>query len=75
METDEEMRCEWCREWSPVSQWDECEVACEDCGSHSGVKCPHCGACFDSTVSSWGVDNLERRPLPPPPQPGEGEQR
>lgn len=24
------------------TNWEECEVYCEDCGDHSGLECPNC---------------------------------
>jgi DNA-directed RNA polymerase subunit RPC12/RpoP len=31
------------------------EVGCEDCGSHSAVRCPNCGEFFDHV---WGYNKI-----------------
>lgn len=49
------IRCCECGEVTPSSDWEECEVGCEDCGSHDGIKCPHCGEAYDYV---WGFNKL-----------------
>jgi len=36
-----------CRKWSPLKNWKECEVSCDQCGEHPASKCPICGEVFD----------------------------
>lgn len=45
------IRCPDCGELSPLADWQESEVCCEDCGSHAAMKCPRCSAKFDHV---WG---------------------
>ena len=42
-----EVQCPECKEWSPLAEWTESEVGCEDCGSHAAMVCPECGEKFD----------------------------
>lgn len=49
-------KCPNCGETSPVEDWRECEVYCEDCGSHDGRLCPACGDAFDHV---WGSAKIE----------------
>ena len=49
-------RCPDCKELSPVEEWEEREIGCEDCGSHDGRKCPRCGEYFDHV---WGAEKIE----------------
>lgn len=41
------IECPECRETSPLSEWRESEVGCEDCGTHAAMRCPRCGELFD----------------------------
>lgn len=36
-----------CQKWFDDTEQNEFEFPCSDCGSHFGVKCPHCGMSFD----------------------------
>lgn len=42
-----EVRCPDCKEWSPLAEWNESEVFCEDCGDHAAMQCPKCEERFD----------------------------
>lgn len=44
---DSEIRCSECNVFSHYSQWGKTEVYCEDCGSHSAIRCPNCLEDFD----------------------------
>jgi hypothetical protein len=48
-------QCPECHVRSPVSEWKEREVYCEECGSHDGRECPNCGEAFDHV---WGSERL-----------------
>lgn len=44
-----EVECPDCRGWSPLADWresevycEDCEVYCEDCGTHPSIVCPRC---------------------------------
>ena len=39
--------CPDCKVPSPLSEWNEGEVYCEDCGSHAAMVCPRCEDRFD----------------------------
>lgn len=41
------IECPECKEASPLSEWQESEVYCEDCGSHAAMMCPKCEERFD----------------------------
>jgi len=41
------VQCPECKEWRLASEWSDCEVDCEDCGSHAAVRCPSCQYAFD----------------------------
>ena len=47
--------CPECGVSSPVEDWEECEVYCEDCGSHEARSCPNCDERFDAV---WGGAKL-----------------
>lgn len=47
-----EVRCRDCGEWSPLSEWREGEVPCDECGSHAAMVCPRCGEGEDHV---WSV--------------------
>ena len=47
--------CPECHVESKAEDWKECEPYCEDCGSHDGLECPHCGEQFDHV---WGFEKL-----------------
>lgn len=47
--------CPKCEEASPLGEWSDCEVGCELCGTHDGVKCPKCGESFEHV---WGYDQI-----------------
>ena len=44
---DSQVQCPECREWSPISDWREGSVYCEDCGEHTAIVCPACEERFD----------------------------
>lgn len=44
--------CPECWRAAPIAEWAEVEVGCEDCGSHEGRRCPHCGEDFEHV---WGA--------------------
>lgn len=46
-----EIKCPECRKWSKHTEWIESEVDCEDCGSHSAIRCPKCDEDFDHVWS------------------------
>lgn len=43
----EELQCPECEQWSEETKWEETEVPCDDCGTHSALKCPNCDEVFD----------------------------
>lgn len=43
----EELYCPSCTATNETEQWAECELYCEDCGSHPGLRCPNCGEEYD----------------------------
>ncbi|KQO91643.1 protein of unknown function [Methylorubrum extorquens] len=45
--------CPGCEQWSPVGLWKESEVGCEDCGSHSAMRCPLCEADHDEIYTDF----------------------
>jgi len=49
--------CPECEKVSPVEDWEECEVYCENCGDHEGRKCPLCGEAFEHV---WGASKIEK---------------
>lgn len=55
---DKEILCFECSTWSLKELWKDCDVFCEDCGEHSGVRCPNCEHVFDSV---WGYKKLSSR--------------
>jgi len=55
-----EIECKECGEWSPHSEWTESEVGCEDCGSHSAIRCRKCDEDFDHV---WSVNLKTRLPV------------
>lgn len=44
--------CQECNTWSPLKEWTETEVGCEDCGSHAAMKCPECDYAFDHVYAT-----------------------
>ena len=40
-----------CRAWTPLCDWYESEVYCEDCGSHPALSCPACNYTRDLVFS------------------------
>lgn len=46
------IRCPECKVVSSVVRWAPVEDAfsCEDCGTHSGHRCPHCGEVVDDVL-------------------------
>jgi hypothetical protein len=46
-----EVKCPECKEWSPLSEWREGTVGCEDCGDHATMECPRCDEGFDHVWS------------------------
>lgn len=51
----DKIKCPECGKVTDSILWQECEVGCEDCGSHQAIKCPECGEGFDHV---WGYDKL-----------------
>ena len=49
--------CPECGEASPIEEWQETEVGCEDCGTHDARKCPRCGEDQDHV---WGSKRIAR---------------
>jgi len=47
--------CPECNNKSPIADWRETEVPCEDCGEHNARICPKCGESFDHV---WGADRI-----------------
>ncbi len=47
---DTEIRCPTCQQWSSIDDWEMTEAPCEDCGSHSALKCPKCQEVFDGVA-------------------------
>lgn len=37
-----EVKCHQCLEFSPLAEWTEGTVGCEDCGDHDAIFCPAC---------------------------------
>ncbi len=48
-----EVKCNECGEFSPLSDWTEGYVGCEDCGDHDAMRCPRveCEHCEDHVYS------------------------
>jgi len=46
-----EIQCPECKEWASHKDWLETKVYCEDCGSHSAIRCPNCNEEFDQVWS------------------------
>ncbi|GAF83898.1 unnamed protein product [marine sediment metagenome] len=40
------IQCPECEKWTHHVMWSESEVGCEDCGSHTALKCPACDERF-----------------------------
>lgn len=53
--------CPECVSYLPLKDWDEAEVACEDCGEHPAMMCPACGGVFDH-VHSDAFETAEPAP-------------
>lgn len=49
---DSVIRCQDCKEFSPIAEWREGEAGCEDCGSHAAMICPRCGGFIDHVWAS-----------------------
>ena len=54
----DEIQCPSCKEWSTHEEWDETEVYCDLCGSHSAIGCLKCEDVFDH------VDNIFKTRTP-----------
>ena len=50
-------RCPECSALSPVDEWTEVEIGCDDCGAHDGRECPKCSEQFDHV---WGAAKIEQ---------------
>lgn len=48
--------CPECGVVSPVTDWEEVEPYCEDCGTHDGRKCPNCEEWIDHV---WGAETIK----------------
>lgn len=46
-----EIQCPQCKEWSSHIKWEEGEICCTDCGTHTAMICPRCGERFDHVWS------------------------
>lgn len=44
-----------CGATSPIAEWRESMVGCDDCGEHDGRECPQCGEVFDHV---WGARKI-----------------
>jgi len=44
--------CSECQEASPLREWKEDTVYCEDCGDHLAMGCPRCDYLFDHVFAS-----------------------
>mgnify|MGYP001608525479 CR=1 FL=1 len=42
--------CPQCEVWSVAAAWEETERECEDCGSHSALRCPACEESTDTVT-------------------------
>lgn len=50
-----EVQCNGCKVFSPLSEWKEGYVGCEDCGDHAAMCCPQpeCYHCEDHVFSDY----------------------
>jgi RNA polymerase subunit RPABC4/transcription elongation factor Spt4 len=48
--------CPSCKTTSPVENWRETRVACDDCGDHDARECPVCEELFDHV---WGDRRIQ----------------
>ena len=46
-----QVKCKECKEFSPLAEWAEGYVDCEDCGDHAAMVCPRCGHGHDHVYS------------------------
>jgi hypothetical protein len=53
-------RCPECGKTSPVADWADRPVGCQECGEHEGRKCPECAEVFDHI---WGDATLAESQL------------
>ena len=53
----DEWVCPECKESSPIEDWREVPVYCEDCGDHDGRECPLCGNVEDHV---WGAGRIRK---------------
>lgn len=60
-----EIKCTECGEWANHEDWEETEVYCEDCGSHTAMRCPNCAAAHDHIHHSGFECRLPRKPYKP----------
>lgn len=37
-----DVRCNECKEFSPLAEWRESSIDCETCGDHDTMVCPKC---------------------------------
>lgn len=61
VENDSIIECPRCGEATPLMEWHECDVPCDECGSHSAMVCPECEEAFDHV---WGPE-FHVIPVPP----------
>lgn len=52
----EKIKCPECFTTTDARLWEECQLPCEDCGDHDGLRCPNCDEGYDSV---WGFERLE----------------
>lgn len=64
---DDVVCCSDCKQWTPLADWIDSYVGCEDCGEHTATVCPECdtqydvifaGYCPPFTVRRHRVDEL-----------------
>jgi len=48
--------CPHCMKTSPLDEFDETEIGCEDCGSHEALKCPKCDELIDLVYNEMEAD-------------------
>lgn len=48
---DDLVECPKCLSYSPLRDYEESSVECEDCGDHWAIRCPQCDECTDHVSS------------------------
>lgn len=48
----DEVGCNACKQWSLLSDWQECYVKCDSCGEHAAAQCPKCKVVIDLAMES-----------------------